>query len=181
MPVSEHNWERFFQQQAESHEKPEKEGVVEKIKHGTNDKSKQEKKPPRKKINILPENAHPLALKLINNKNFKNKLKEFVAEIIVHGENITRVDVVIEKNNDKQLLEAYGITKEHFKDISNGNLTSFDLAADGPDLAIYFKRASGEPAIRPIDDKKLATILNIILNTRPEFAKPNLQSDIEIK
>ena len=181
MPLTEHNWERFFQQQAESKEKMGKEGSKEKNKQGADDESKQEKEPSRKKINILPNDSHQVALKLIKNKDFKDKLKEFVAEIIVHGENITRVDVIIEEDNNQQLQDVYGMTKEHFRDIANGNLTSFDLAADGPDLAIYFKRSTGEPAIRPIDDKKLATMLNIILNVRPEFATPDLQSDVQVK
>ena len=155
-----------------------KEQVFELDKSGEN--TQKEKEPPRKKIHISPQDAHRIALELIKNENFKNILKEYVAEIIVNSENITRIDVIIDKNNDAQLREVYGLTKEHFQDISNGNLTSFNLAADGPDLAIYFKRATGVSAIRPIDNNKLAIMLNLILNTQPELA-PDLQSDFKVK
>jgi len=177
MPLTEHNWERFLQQEVERKEKA---ISREKLKQKSNDKAKYDKEPLRKKIKILPKDAHLLALKLIANKDFKNKLKEFIAEIIIQGQNITRIDVIIEKGKNKQLLDLYGLTKEHFKDIANGNLTSFDLAADGPDLAIYFKRGTGEPAIRPIDNNKLAMLLNLILNTNSDLAA-DLQSDIKMK
>lgn len=175
MPFTEKNWERFFQQHAESKERIEKNSPQEKIKQSADDKE-----PPRIKIIILPKDAHKIALKLITNKNFKNKLKDYIAEIIVQGQNITRLDTEIEKGNNKQLRDIYGLTKEHFKDITNGNLTSFDLASDGPDLAIYFKSASGEPAIRPIENNKLAILLNLILNTMPNLAS-DLQSDVTMK
>lgn len=177
MPLTEHNWERFFQQQVE---KKEKTITPEKMKQKHDDKMKYDKEHAQNKINILPKDAHRIALKLVRNKDFKNKLKQFIAENIVQGQNITRIDVIIEKGNDKQLLALYGLTREHFKNISNGNLTSFDLAADGPDLAIYFKRATGEPAIRPIDNNKLAMLLNLILNTSADLSA-DLQSNIKMK
>lgn len=181
MPLTEHNWERFFQQATESKEKMEKNGSKEKIKEDSSNKEKQEKEPPRKKIKISPKDAHRIALILIKNKDFKDKLKEYVAEKIVCGESIAHIDVIIEESDNKQLCGVYGMTKEHFKDIASGNLTSFDLTADGPDLAIYFKRATGESAIRPINNKKLADLLNSILNVYPEFVLPDIQSDVQAK
>jgi len=180
MPLTEHNWERFFQQDVERKEKIEHAISPEKIKEKADDKIKYDKEPPRKIMKILPKDAHRIALKLIANKYFKNKLKEFIAEIIVQGQNITRIDVIIEKGNDKQLLDLYGLTKEHFKNLTNGNLTSFDIAADGHELAIYFKRATGEPAIRPIDNNKLAMLLNLILNISPDLAT-DLRTYINMK
>jgi hypothetical protein len=55
------------------------------------------------------------------------------------------------------------------------------LAPDGPDLAIYFKRATGEPAIRPVDDNKLAAMLELIFHVRADLVPPDLQADLSTK
>jgi len=182
MPLGEHNWERFFQQQAESKEDAvEKENNNEKFSENVDTKQEKEESSKKSVKVIMPEEAHGIALSLLDNEDFMKKLKTFAGELIVHKENLTRIDSIIDETDDKALLKLYGMTRDHFEDLLNGNLISFELSPDGPALAIYFKRVTGEPAIRPIDDSKLAEMLNIMFKVLPALAPEKLQSDIKVK
>jgi len=115
------------------------------------------------KLKIQPKDAHKTALKLIKNKNFKMKLKKRIADELRHKKDITRIDVLISKKHDVRLRKIYGLTKNNFPNITKVKLTSFNISPDGKDLAIYYKQINGNPAIRPLDNSKLAELLNILL------------------
>ena len=180
MPLSEYNFERFFAPSQMPEEKVEKEFNTER-KQKQNKEIVESKKSKTNIKKVKPKSAHSIALGLIKDTEIKNKLRNIIGTLIVNKQNLTRIDVVIDQLNDEKLRDLYGMTKEHFKDIENGNLVSFDLVADGQDLAITFKRKTGERAIRPVDERKLAEILDLLFKTRPSIAPPDLTHDVIAK
>lgn len=174
MPLSEYNFEQFFIPQKES------EGGIEGSKENkplpsSTDKKAQPPLTPSIKLRrIKPEEAHQIGIQLLDNEKFKKAFKYYIGKLIINSQNLTRIDYLIDEDDDSKFRVLYGMTKEHFEDISNGNLSSFDLVADGPDLAITFKRKTGGPAIRPLDDGKLAELLNLVLKYQPGFAPEEL-------
>jgi hypothetical protein len=178
MPLSEHNWERFFQQQVESNETLNEKENKDNPSVDQATLTKQTRTVVKK---IKSTESHEVALKLLDNKEFEDKLKNIIGTLIVNKEKLTRIDFVMDTTNNMSLLNLYGMTKEHFKDLSNGNLTSFELKPDGDYLSICFKKSTGEPAIRPLDNKKLADILNVLFESIPDLAPQNLQKKVKIK
>lgn len=172
MPISEHNWEKFLQKQSEQKEKQEK---------PTDKKSDIEEmqKNHNHSIRISPKNAHERALKMLNIEGFKNILKDFVAEKIVNRKLITRIDKMISIKNKEEYLKLYGITHEHFKEIANNNLSSFDLIKDGDCLAITFIRTSGQESVRCVDNKILAELLEKIMGAYPEYETKSSEESVK--
>lgn len=163
MPLSEHNWERFFRKQIETSGEKKENQDFELPKEVSEDMK-------TKLIKINPKNCHQIACRLLPDENFKNILKEFIAEKIVRKELFTRMDKLIKIKNTKDYIKLYGFTYRHFEDIENGNLSSFDLVEDDKKIAITFKRILGHSSLRYIDDKILVDILNDIFASRPEFS-----------
>ncbi len=174
MALTEYNWERFYQQQVEN-----KENKVEK---GNEKEQALEKEDTHKKKfkKVKPEDAHRYALSILDDKRFARILKNCIGELIVHKENITRIDFMIDETHDEEMIKTYGLTKDHFEDILNGNLTSFEVKPDGDDLSLYFNQHTGEQAIRPIDDTVLAHILDLIFTIMPDKAPSELQPDVVV-
>lgn len=173
MPLSEHNWEKFFVKQSEQKKKQEK--LIDK----KSDIVEMEKKNHNRSMQISPKNAHKIALKMLRLEEFKNILKNFVAEKIVSRELITRMDKMISIENKEEYLKLYGITHEHFKEITNNNLSSFDLIKDGDCLAITFTRTSGQESVRCMDNKVLAELLEKIMSAYPEYDTKSLEESVK--
>lgn len=121
------------------------------------------------RVFVTKGTAHKVALGLLSNSAFVQKLKEIIAEKLVKKEHITRLDQAVEKSPNKKDYELYGLTEEHIADIKNGNFLNFNLVKDGPDIAIGFTKITGDKGIRPIDDVVLAEMLNRIFSLYPEL------------
>ncbi|MEI8339643.1 MAG: hypothetical protein WCF94_03185 [bacterium] len=122
------------------------------------------------KILVTKDNAHGIALSLLKNSDFINKLKEVISERIIKNQTVTRLDQVIEENVNNNDYRIYGLTKDHIADIEKGDFLNFDLVSDGPDFAITFNKFTGDKGIRPIDDQALAEMINRIFSMHPQFS-----------
>lgn len=123
----------------------------------------------KKSVAISKDNAHKVALSLLNNPIFVKKLKEMISEKLVRKQHFTRLDQLLEKSSDKDYYKIYGLTEEHIADIKEGNFLDFNFVKDGPDMAITFTKNKGDKGIRPIDDVFLAEMLNQFFFIHPEL------------
>jgi hypothetical protein len=168
MPLSEHNFERHFLANKEN--QPEKQPFAidkKKLDAMKADRLETQKKQAAQLKKITPENAHALAVKYLPKNDFKKMLKSLIGELIVRKKPFTRMDTAISQNIDYE--KQYGISFEHFEDIENGNLTSFDLIDDDGLCAITFKKFKSQAALRYIDDKILAKLLKTIFASLPSI------------
>lgn len=123
---------------------------------------------------VTQETAHRVALSLLPNQEFIKQLKEMIKEKLVRGEAITRLDVAIAGREAPK--EPYGLSKEHLVEKLDKNFLTFDLVRDGDDLVISFQKTTGDAAVRSLDNKALAEMLNQLLTL-----KPNLMSDLNLE
>lgn len=135
---------------------------------------KAESKSTKATLTVIQETAHRVALSLLPNKEFVKQLKEMIKERLVRGEAITRLDIAIASQEAPK--EPYGLSKEHLVEKFDKNFLAFDVVRDGDDLAISFQKTTGDAAIRSLDNKALAEMLNQLLTL-----KPNLLDDLNLE
>jgi hypothetical protein len=116
---------------------------------------------------ISPKIAHKIGLALLSNPEFLKNLKNLIKERLVKGEKITRLDTAIIRQ--EIFKEPYGLSREHLVDNFDKNFLNFEIIRDGDDVAITFRKTTGEKAIRSLDDEALAQMLNQLLQSNTYF------------
>ncbi len=127
-----------------------------------------ETRPKKTSQKITPHNAHAIAISLLTNPEFVNKLKNVMKEKLVQREKITRLDKAI---FDKEIFtKQYGLSREHLVEHVGSNFLNFEIIEDDNELAITFQKITGDVAIRSIDNIALADMLNFLILENPSFA-----------
>jgi hypothetical protein len=119
------------------------------------------------RIFISPARAHSFGLRLLSVPAAVALLKTLIGEKLVNKEHVTRLDVQAVGSQD--IYEAFGGTGEHLSDLGSKNFLLFEVVKDGDELAMAFVKSDGQPALRPLDNEVLASMLNKVVRVFPEL------------